>query len=56
MQDNFERDEVQTTAQATEKRKKPRKMLVRSKDIRSLLGTVPILSKLSQILELIEID
>ena len=34
---NFEKNEVETTAQATEKRKKTEKIPVRSKDIRSML-------------------
>lgn len=56
-QHNFEKDELQTTAQATEKKKKKsEKTSVRSKDIRSTLKTVPIPSKHSQVLELIEID
>ena len=38
------------------KKKKSEKTSVRSKDIRSTLKTVPIPSKHSQVLELIEID
>ena len=56
MQYNFEKDEVETTAQVTEKRRKPEKMLVRSKDMRSILRTMQIPLKLSQVPELIEID
>ena len=39
IEDNFEKDEVETTAQATEKTKKQKKTPVRSKEIRSMLGT-----------------
>ena len=56
IQDNFERDEVETMPKASEKRKKPEKTPVRSKDVISMLRTVPILFKLSQVPKLIEID
>ena len=50
IQDNFQRDEVEPTVQATKKkkkeRKKPAKTPVRSKDIRSILKTVLPPSKL----------
>ena len=56
MQDNLEKNEVETTAQATKKRNKPKKTSAKSIDIRFILATVPIPSKISQVSELIEID
>ena len=57
IQDNFEKkNEVETTAKATEKRKKPEKTPVIYEKIRSMLRTIPISSKLSQVPELIKID
>ena len=55
IQDNFWKDEVETIAQATEKRKKLEKTPVRYMDISSMLGAIPIPSKLSQIPELVKI-
>lgn len=56
MQEFFERDEVENTAQVTEKRKKTDKTPVRFKDIRSMLGTIPFLPKFSQVPRLIETE
>ena len=56
MQDNLEKNEVETTAQATKKRNEPKKTPDKSMDITFMLGTVPIPPKISQVSELIEID
>ena len=56
IQDNLEKNEAETTAQATKKRNKPKKTPDKSMDIKFMLGTVPIPSKISQVSELIEID
>ena len=56
MQYNLEKNEAETTAQATKKRNKPKKTPDKSMDITFMLGTVPIPSKISQVSELIEID
>ena len=42
--------------EATEKRNKPKRTPAKYIDIRFILGTVPIPSKISQVPELIEID
>ena len=55
IQGNFEKTEVETTA-SNWKRNKPKRTPAKSMDIRFMLGTVPIPSKISQVPELIEID
>ena len=56
IQDNLEKNEVETTAEATKKRNKLKKTPGKSMDITFMLGTVPIPPKISQVSELIEID